>query len=178
MKELKVKILLAGTGATGKTAFLERLLNDRFKKEYEMTMAGEIKIQNVKHDEDTTIQLIIHDLPGEERFEPARLSCYAGTDGALVFFDLTRYPSFNPGLRDRIKELWYFLKKQIPIVIIGTKKDLELYRCIRPIPNEASAYSEKISVPYFEISSKTGENMDQPLQALLDEILRRRTEKP
>ncbi len=73
MKEYKVKILLAGTGASGKTAYLKKLLDNQFKKEYEMTMAGEIKLKQIKYDEDTNIQIILHDLPGEERFQPARL---------------------------------------------------------------------------------------------------------
>jgi len=85
----------------------------------------------------------------------------------LVFFDLTRYPSFNPGLPNRIKEIWYNLKKRIPIVVVGTKKDMDLYRSIRPIPNEASN---------FEISAKTGENIEKPLKALLDEIISRKRE--
>ncbi|MHA1145271.1 MAG: Rab family GTPase [Candidatus Helarchaeota archaeon] len=176
MKEYKVKILLAGTGASGKTAYLKKLLDNQFKKEYEMTMAGEIKLKQIKYDEDTNIQIILHDLPGEERFQPARLSLIGGSDGALVFFDLTRYPSFNPGLPNRIKEIWYNLKKRIPIVVVGTKKDMDLYRSIRPIPNEASKYCDKIPCKYFEISAKTGENIEKPLKALLDEIISRKRE--
>ncbi|MHA1785941.1 MAG: Rab family GTPase [Candidatus Helarchaeota archaeon] len=163
----KIRILIAGGASTGKTAIIQKYLVNKFQSEYKMTMAGEIHVKNLKHNDDE-LDLIINDLPGEERFKVARDSAYLGAKGAILVFDLTRMPTFNPILRERIKELWIGTNEKIPIVVAGNKKDLINFRSVRY--REASEYCKKIPCPYIETSAKTGEGIEEVFQELINLI--------
>ncbi len=163
----KIRIVIIGAASTGKTAIIQNLLSGIFRNEYKMTMAGEIHIKKYKV-QDKEIELIINDLPGEERFKVARDCAYPGSRGALLLFDLTRLPTFNPILKERLKELWVGTNERIPIVIMGNKKDLINFRSIRY--KEALEYCKKIPCPYIETSAKSGEGIKEAFQLIIDEI--------
>lgn len=167
MESEKIRILIIGGASVGKTAIAQKFLSNTFQKKYEMTMAGEIHIKNVKYD-NLEFDLIINDTPGEIRFKVARDSAYPGAKGALLVFDLTRLPTFNPTARERLKELWLGVKERIPVVIVGNKKDLENFRSIRY--NEAAEFCKQIPCPYIETSAKTGDGIEDAFKLLLNEI--------
>ena len=163
----RIRIVIIGGASVGKTAIVQKFLNDIFQKEYKMTMAGEIHLKNVKF-EGEDLDLIINDTPGEIRFKVARDCAYPGARGALLIFDLTRLPTFNPTVRERLKELWVGAKEKIPVVIIGNKNDLINFRSIRK--NEIEEFCKQIPCPYIEISAKTGEGVQEAFKLLLNEI--------
>jgi len=163
----KIRIVIIGAASCGKTAIIQNVLHGSFKNEYKMTMAGEIHIKKFKY-KDKEIDLIINDLPGEERFKVARDSAYPGSKGALLLFDLTRLPTYNPILKERLKECWMGANERIPIVVIGNKKDLINFRSIRY--KEALEYCNRIPCPYIETSAKTGEGIKEAFEKIIEEI--------
>ena len=168
MKESdKVRILIIGGASVGKTAIVQKYLTNIFQKEYKMTMAGEIHVKNLKFEE-SELDLIINDTPGEIRFKVARDSAYPGARGALLVFDLTRLPTFNPTVRDRLKELWIGAKERVPVIIVGNKRDLINFRSIRK--NEIEEFCRQIPCPYVEVSAKTGEGIEDAFKLLLNII--------
>ena len=130
-------------------------------------MAGEIHIKNIEL-EGSELDLIINDTPGEIRFKVARDSAYPGARGALLVFDLTRLPTFNPTVRERLKELWIGAKDKIPVVMVGNKKDLINFRSIRK--NEIEEFCKQVPCPYIEVSAKTGEGIEEAFKLLLNVI--------
>lgn len=170
-ENIKIRILVAGPAATGKTAIVERYLNDTFRKDYIMTMGGEIYLKSLEID-GIFIDLIIDDLPGEERFKVARESFYYGAAGAFIVFDLTRYTTFKPGLFERLKELWENSGK-IPTIILGNKKDLADcgYRSIKN--KEILDYCKKIQCDYIETSAEDGTGIEEAFNLLVKKILKK-----
>ncbi len=171
LDKIKIRILAAGPAATGKTAIVERFLHNTFKKDYVMTMGGEIYVKSLKIEDGKEIDLIINDLPGEERFKVARESFYNGAAGALVIFDLTRYTTFNPAIFERLKELWGTAGK-IPIIIVGNKSDLaeQGYRSVKK--EEILNYCNKIPCEYIETSAQDGSGIEEAFYLLIRKILR------
>ncbi len=166
----KIRILMVGPAATGKTAIVERFVNGIFMKDYVMTMGGEIYIKSLKIN-GNEIDLIINDLPGEDRFKLARESFYTGAAGALLVFDLTRYTTFNPGLFERLKELWEHAGK-IPTIIIGNKKDLadqEHFRSVRK--QDVLNYCNKIPCDYVETSACENIGINKAFNMLIKKII-------
>jgi len=172
--KIKIRVLVAGPAATGKTAFIEKFLHGTFRKDYIMTMGGEIHIKSLGFD-GVDIDLIINDLPGEERFRVARESFYQGAAGALMIIDLTRYSTFKPGLFERLKELWKNAGK-IPTLIIGNKKDLADggYRSIKK--EEILEYCNKIQCDYIETSTRDGTGIKEAFNLLIKNILTNKDE--
>ncbi|MHA1301354.1 MAG: GTP-binding protein, partial [Candidatus Helarchaeota archaeon] len=110
------------------------------------------------------VTLSIWDIAGQERFSFFRTSFYKGAVGALVVFDLTRYPTFNPSLIKWIKELWGYSGDKVPIVLIGNKIDLSNMRSVRK--SDAKDFAEKVPCPYFETSAKEGQNVEDAFMEL------------
>jgi len=148
----KLKMLLLGDAAVGKTSLIKQYIKGSFAKDYKMTIGTDIFTKDIVTDEHT-ITLSIWDIAGQDRFKFFRQSFYRGASGAMVVFDLTRYPTFNPNVVNWLKELWNFTGK-IPVVLIGNKVDLEDLRNVRQ--TDVQEFADKIPCKYIETSAKTG----------------------
>jgi len=145
-------MLLLGDAAVGKTSLIKQYIKGSFAKDYKMTIGTDIFTKDIVTDEHT-ITLSIWDIAGQDRFKFFRQSFYRGASGAMVVFDLTRYPTFNPNVVNWLKELWNFTGK-IPVVLIGNKVDLEDLRNVRQ--TDVQEFADKIPCKYIETSAKTG----------------------
>ena len=152
MGSFKLKMLLLGDAAVGKTSLIKQYIKGSFAKDYKMTIGTDIFTKDIVTDEHT-ITLSIWDIAGQDRFKFFRQSFYRGASGAMVVFDLTRYPTFNPNVVNWLKELWNFTGK-IPVVLIGNKVDLEDLRNVRQ--TDVQEFADKIPCKYIETSAKTG----------------------
>ncbi|TFG08519.1 MAG: GTP-binding protein [Promethearchaeota archaeon] len=108
----------------------------------------------------TTLQ--IWDFAGESRFRFILPSYLLGASGAIFMYDITRYSSFKNF------NSWYevFLEgskrneAEIPLLIVGSKLDLEYKRAVSL--EDAMQLTDSINhaCDYLECSAKTGENVD------------------
>ncbi len=155
-------MLLLGDAAVGKTSLIKQYIKGSFAKDYKMTIGTDIFTKDVVTD-DHTITLSIWDIAGQERFKFFRQSFYRGASGAMVVFDLTRYPTFNPNVVNWLKELWGFTGR-IPVVFIGNKVDLADLRNVRE--SDVQAFANKIPCKYIETSAKTGIAVDESFREL------------
>ncbi|MHA1271180.1 MAG: Rab family GTPase [Candidatus Helarchaeota archaeon] len=177
MASYKLKMLLLGAAAVGKTSLIQKFIKGKFEKDYKMTIGTDIFTKDLVvnyEGEDIPVVLAIWDIAGQERFSFFRPAFYKGASGALIVFDLTRYETFNPGITDWLKELWGYTGR-IPIVILGNKNDLEKYRAVRS--EDALKYSKKISCTYLETSAKTGTNVENAFQIIATEMIIKMKEK-
>lgn len=157
MGTYKLKMLLLGDAAVGKTSLIKQYIKGSFAKDYKMTIGTDIFTKDVITDEHT-ITLSIWDIAGQDRFKFFRQSFYRGSSGAMVVFDLTRYPTFNPNVVNWLKELWGFTGR-IPIILIGNKVDLADLRNVREV--DVQTFADKIPCSYFETSAKSGIHVDE-----------------
>jgi len=160
-------MLLLGDAAVGKTSLIKQYIKGSFAKDYKMTIGTDIFTKDVITDEHT-ITLSIWDIAGQDRFKFFRQSFYRGASGAMVVFDLTRYPTFNPNVVNWLKELWNFTGR-IPVVLIGNKVDLEDLRNVKQA--DVQEFADKIPCKYIETSAKTGTQVNEAFFELAIEML-------
>lgn len=165
------KIIVAGDGGVGKTTLLHRYIENRFKFDTKMTIGVEIFNKIVNFERDSYCSLQIWDFSGQERFKFLLDSFVMGAKGALVLFDLTKSPRFL----ERIDGWVNLIEKQnknVPMVLIGTKADLEDKILIKE--EEISNIMEKYNfLQFFTTSSKTGLNVNEAFYFLTLELNKR-----
>ena len=125
-----------------------------------MTIGADFSVKDVNVD-DEEITLQIWDFAGEERYKILFPSFVRNADGGVFMFDLTRYFSLK-NIDDWLsffQEEMKFSNSQIPLIMVGSKLDLEEKRSADAEETMELAKSKNMQ-GYFECSSKTGENVD------------------
>jgi small GTP-binding protein len=170
-KKFILKILTAGEGGVGKTTLLHRYVEGRFSADTRMTIGVEFFLKEINIDSlHCTLQL--WDFGGQERFRFLLESYVLGAKGALLMFDLTR-----PMTLENLDQWVNLVRKSdpnLPILFLGTKKDLESDIMVND--DYALSFKEEFGFfDYLRISSKSGENVGEAFNLLTKKILEGQT---
>lgn len=155
------KVCLFGDGGVGKTTLISRFLTDVFKGGSQITIGVDFHIKKLEIQE-KRITLQIWDFAGEERFRFLLPSYVLGASGGIFMFDITRYSSLR-NFQDWLNIVRQGYKgplEQIPILMVGSKLDLEYKRAVSR--DEAFELAKKNNLfGYIECSSKDGQNVQE-----------------
>jgi len=121
------------------------------------------------HMSDVTVILQLWDIGGQERFRFMVEKYLRGAHGALLLFDTTSMTSFV-----NIQK-WYQLLRQdnplLPIVLVGTKKDLEEFSMVGDYYAQKTQEKFKM-IDYIKTSSKIGLNVDKAFDVMVEYLLK------
>ena len=112
------------------------------------------------------INVHIHDTCGQERFNAITESYYKKGDGILLVFDITSQKSF-----DKIKDYYVAnirekCKKNIPIILLGNKTDLDDKRVVSQ--EEAIDLAVNEEFVYKETSCLKNENVADAFETIIE----------
>ncbi|NMC04401.1 MAG: GTP-binding protein [Candidatus Lokiarchaeota archaeon] len=156
----KVKLLLCGPAAVGKTSLIKRFVKNAFQGDYKLTIGVDILTKDVMMRNQEVATLSIWDVGGQKRFEFIRTTFYKGASGAILVFDLTRAETYQ-----EVTEKWApeLIRNcgQIPFILIGNKADLveKVGRVMDP--QEAVNWANANGSIYLETSALGGQNVDE-----------------
>ena len=157
--EYRYKIVMLGDGAVGKTAMTTRFTQNFFDADYKRTIGSDFAIKRLTIDDiDAQVTLQVWDLAGQPRFESVRQGFYRGARGGLLLYDVTRRRTFL-NIENWKEEAFTNLQKEIPLVLVANKVDLEDSRVIST--NEGEEYAKENNFIYVESSALTGENVEE-----------------
>lgn len=174
MSSFKLKVLLTGAAAVGKTSLVQRFIKNRFAANYKLTVGVDILTKDVEFRQGEIATLSIWDIGGQQRFEFIRSTFYKGAAGALLVFDLTREQTYTE-TRKWLTEIRQFAGENIPFVLIGNKSDLIEDVGMVIDRKEAEAFAKKEGSIYIETSAKTGIRVDEAFSELTRRIIDSRT---
>ena len=163
---IKMKICLVGAFAVGKTSLIRRYVHSLFSEKYHTTVGVKIDKKTVNIDEQTSVELIIWDLYGEDDFLTVRMSYLRGASGIFFVADGTRGHTLKVALdlQRRAEES----VGRIPFIIALNKHDLE--GCWEIDASEEARLSEK-GVPVVKTSAKSGEAVENAFATLTQMML-------
>ncbi|MFX0003260.1 MAG: Rab family GTPase [Candidatus Hodarchaeota archaeon] len=173
MSSFKLKVLLTGAAAVGKTSLVQRFIKNRFQANYKLTVGVDILTKDVEFRPGEIATLSIWDIGGQQRFEFIRSTFYKGAAGTLLVFDLTREQTYTE-IRKWLTEIRQFAG-DIPFVLIGNKADLMEDVGVVIDRDEARSFAENEGSIYIETSAKTGVNVDEAFTELTRRIIDSRT---
>jgi small GTP-binding protein len=162
-----LKIMVAGEGGVGKTTLLLKYVSGVFHRDTSMTIGIQFHEKMMKYN-GKEYKLQLWDLGGQDRFRFLLPSFTIGAKGALLLYDITCMASL-----DTLEEWANICRthdKRIPILLCGTKVDLEASRSVPA--DYAEGFLQDLNLfGHLEMSSKTGQNVDKAFELILQKIL-------
>jgi len=173
----RIKLVVVGDGAVGKTSLLISYATKKFPTDYVPTVFENYTAQMKKDTE--TILLHLWDTAGQEDYDRLRPLSYPGADVVLLCFS-----TVNKGSYDAIREKWYpevhHYVPKIPHILVGTKVDLRDSHTADPhttqyepiSKEEGDAMAKQISAAkYVEVSAKTRKGLAKVFETAVDCVL-------
>lgn len=163
---------MVGDGGVGKTTVVHRYVDDIFLDDTKITIGTNLFVKRIEIPEkNKKVTLQIWDLGGEPRFDTIRPNFYAGANGIIYTFDLTRRFSLM-NLSKWKAEIERIIGNK-PSILIGNKLDLVKNDNDRPIPQEeGESVKEELGCNhYFETSAKEDVRIDKAFLTISMEIL-------
>ena len=163
-----LKIILLG-GVSGKTCIFERYCDNCFSENILATTGINFKSKTIQFN-NYNIKLIIWDPSGQERFRNITRQYILGVDGIIFVCDITDYHSLN--LMISFIEWENDIEQNSKKIICANRCDLEEKREIPKEEIEKYGISQNMEV--FETSAKTGKNINEAFQRLVELIIRKK----
>jgi len=159
MNELKKTICIFGNQGGGKTNFMNKIVNDKFEENYFSTLSFDLRRLPIKiENKEYNINLVENSGQEKYRLKGKAVTKYlAKCDVIIYIYEITDKDSFN-SFDKLIEEVEKNAKNNCPRIIVGNKIDLEEKRQIKE--EEGKNFAENKGMVFFEISVKTGENLD------------------
>ncbi|CDW83910.1 ras-related protein rab-30 [Stylonychia lemnae] len=160
----------------GKTSIIQRFIDNMFvdNNGTAPTLAWDFKVKTLQVEGDSVdvdasqkevenVRLYVWDTAGQERFRHIARMYYKDVSGVLLCFDLTDEESFK-NVNFWLSDLNKHAPSKLVKVLVGNKCDL----CLS---NQAKSSNPQMNIMYYyECSAKTGKNVNEIFQKLVNEI--------
>lgn len=166
--DFQFKVTIIGDMGVGKTSIMSRYVTNDFSPIHRATIGVEFKLKRLIID-DTIVSLKLWDTCGEEKYNSITRQYYKNANGVLIVFDLT-----NPKSIEKLNQWLANVKDEndenIVVFLVGNKSDAK--NKILQLSEEGRKFAESNSIPYSEVSAKTGSG----ITGLFDSIARKMVE--
>lgn len=160
------KVVLIGDSAVGKSQILARFARNEFSLDSKATIGVEFQTRTLVIDH-KSVKAQIWDTAGQERYRAVTSAYYRGAVGALLVYDITKRQSFDHIPR-WLEELRSHADKNIVIMLIGNKSDLEDQRAVTT--EDAKEFAQKEGLFFLETSALEATNVEPAFMTVLTEI--------
>ncbi|KAL3630518.1 Ras-related protein Rab11D [Castilleja foliolosa] len=160
------KVVLIGDSAVGKSQILSRFARNEFSLDSKATIGVEFQTRTlvIQH---KSVKAQIWDTAGQERYRAVTSAYYRGAVGAMLVYDITKRQTFDHIPR-WLEELRAHADKNIVIILIGNKSDLEDQRVV---PTEdAKEFAQTEGLFFLETSALESTNVEEAFLTVLSEI--------
>ncbi|CAN1169723.1 Ras-related protein RABA4a [Linum perenne] len=160
------KVVLIGDSAVGKSQILARFARNEFSLDSKATIGVEFQTRTmvISH---KSVKAQIWDTAGQERYRAVTSAYYRGAVGAMLVYDITKRQTFDHIPR-WLEELRGHADKNIVIILIGNKSDLEDQRAVST--EDAKEFAQKEGLFFLETSALNATNVESAFETVLTEI--------
>nr|MDO8086831.1 Rab family GTPase [Candidatus Sigynarchaeum springense] len=166
-EKYKLKIVIIGEHATGKTSLIKAFVEQKFSADYRPTIGTNIFIKKLDL-ANQEITLTCFDIAGQERWTAMRNLYYRGASGALLVADLTRKSTFDQLEKFWVPDMIKNVGEKIPMALIANKSDLPREAGKEEIERMTKAMG---AIGPFETCAKTGAGVIEVFTAIAKAIM-------
>ncbi|MHC1590666.1 MAG: P-loop NTPase family protein, partial [Candidatus Helarchaeales archaeon] len=167
MAKYKLKCVALGGFEPDRSKIIRTVSRGSFGRNYKTTIGCDIFTKRlILNDGQDEITLSIWDIAGEDRFSFFRPQFYRGASGAIVFFNMKKYSSFNPCVVEWIRELWTHVGR-VPVILYGYNSQNPDFISVRE--DEIDNFCQAVPCRYFLDSSKT--SIEDAIQQVANQML-------
>ena len=149
------RYIIVGDMAVGKSCLLLQFTDHKFRHQHELTIGVEFGAKTIELN-GKSIKIQIWDTAGQEAFQAITRTYYKGAVGALLVYDITRRETFNH-VTKWLDDVRTNSTKNVTVILIGNKKDLEDKRQVSY--EEGEAFAKENGLMFLETSAKTAYNV-------------------
>ena len=160
--DLTWRIVMLGDETSGKTSLLNHCISGYFIEDLKLTVGVDFYSKTTSYD-GKKIKLQIFDFGNQERFRFLWHQYCKGANGAFFVYSIT-----NSSSLDHILEWTRIIRENagdIPIILVGTKAHLEEQRAVTREQGISLVSIHNLS-GFIEVSSKTGQNIDELFETI------------
>ncbi len=139
----------------GKSCILLQFTDNKFRYQHELTIGVEFGAKTIDIN-GKSIKIQIWDTAGQEAFQAITRTYYKGAIGALLVYDITRRETFTHATK-WLDDVRTNSSKNVTVILIGNKKDLEDKRQVSY--EEGEAFAKENGLMFLETSAKTAYNV-------------------
>ena len=160
------KLVVVGDSNSGKTNLVGRFVGDSFIPEHKPTIGVEFRSRTIELD-GAQIKLEIWDTAGYSRYRTITSAFYRGATGIIVTYNATEEESYAsvPYWTDHVKET---ARSDVKLMLVGTHGDCTDEKTV--YHDAAQDFARKTSIPFLEVSSKDGTNVELAFMTLVATI--------
>ena len=163
------KLIIVGDTNVGKTNIMSKYIKDQFNITSKSTIGVEFGTKILEID-NKKVKAQIWDTAGQERYKSITSAYYKGAKGAFIVYDITNKSTFE-SVDKWIKDLNSYGDKNLTMLLIGNKSDLEVKRIINK--EEGEEKEKSFELGFIETLAYNGDNIDQAFDIMLKEVLKR-----
>eukprot|EP01117_Protostelium_nocturnum_P020454 TRINITY_DN9202_c0_g1_i1.p1 TRINITY_DN9202_c0_g1~~TRINITY_DN9202_c0_g1_i1.p1 ORF type:complete len:236 (+),score=87.32 TRINITY_DN9202_c0_g1_i1:94-801(+) len=171
--ELKIKLGLVGETGVGKSCLLLRWVeNSFFEEDNKYTIGADYKFKKTEVD-GQNLKVQVFDTAGQERFRTVTSSFYRGANGIILVFDLADKNSYEEAIPEWLREIKNYTTDATHVILVGNKSDKITDDSQRGVlKHEVEEWAKEQDIPYFELSAKTNEGVEETFNYLLEKIVK------
>ena len=161
------KVLLLGDSTVGKTCILLKYTDKIFQETHMMTIGLDYRLKTMTLKSGKEVKLQIWDTAGQDRFRSITKNYYKGSHGIILIYDITSISTFE-NVKSWVSQIHEEISDKVVIYLVANKIDMEEERKIKK--EEGIQLAEELGVPFIETSAKTGENIDDIFNDIIERI--------
>ena len=152
----KVKFIVVGNQAVGKTNLIHCFATGDFKADYAITLGIDYLTSKVQID-NKNFQLELWDTAGSEKFRSITKGYYKNSTCAIIVYDITEEKSFQDVIL-WLEDCKKYTNKNIQLILVGNKIDLNFNRVITT--EQGKQLADDNGMSFYETSALKGININ------------------
>ena len=166
--DMQIKLLMLGNSGVGKTSLVLKYHDGKFSTTFITTIGIDFKIKKEMID-NRLIKIQIWDTAGQERFKSITESYLRGANGIVLVYDISDRESFN-SVESWVDSVKNKCDKSVDMILLANKSDT-LKREVSF--QDGQELADKLHMPFFEVSAKTGINVDTAFKTITKNVVTR-----